>query len=197
MENWGVYRPRGPGPGTLNPNDDITWDIGTSCSINKNTPWNIIRCALLWFISCQHCQHDLNDGVFHIGVALYKSWHCTVQVGMAVWRQLQKFRKKRDPSKHADMETAFLSIWCQSNLFCSTPGVSLDRTQRRIETTYRVILRIFSLLTGLSGVIQAVPMRFLFPQKNSLLRRLHPFMVLVPRVLTWKQRTWRRISLDY
>lgn len=46
------------------------------------------------------------------------AWQCTVQVGMAAWRQLQRFCKKRDPSKHADMESAFLMMWCQSNIFC-------------------------------------------------------------------------------
>ncbi|KAG0623634.1 hypothetical protein M758_3G189700 [Ceratodon purpureus] len=38
---------------------------------------------------------------------------------MAAWNQLQKFRKKRDPSKHAEMEATFLSIWSQADLFCS------------------------------------------------------------------------------
>ena len=118
----GRPRARGPGLGSLNPDDDISWDTGSPCSINRNTPWHIIRCTLLWYIWCQHCSHDLQDGSFHIGVALYKSWQCTVQVGMAAWRQLQKFKKKRDPSKHAEMEASFTAIWCQADLFCSDVG---------------------------------------------------------------------------
>jgi hypothetical protein len=62
---------------------DTLWDVGQSYTINPSTPWDIIRCALLWYIWCQHCEHDLRRGTFHIGIILYKSWQVIVQVGMA------------------------------------------------------------------------------------------------------------------
>lgn len=120
--NLGRPQARGPGPGMIDLEEDITWDAWTSCSINSGTPWLVIRYALLWYLWCQHYEHDLCEGVFHIGVALYKARQCTVQVGMAAWRQLQRFRKKCDPSKHADMESAFITIWCQRSILCVNKG---------------------------------------------------------------------------
>lgn len=81
--NLGRPLARGLDPDPRDPDEDITWDAGTSCTINSGTPWMVIRYALLWYLWCQHCEHDLREGVFHLGVALYKAWQCTVQVGMA------------------------------------------------------------------------------------------------------------------
>lgn len=109
--------PNTPGRGVQD--TDTLWDAGQPCSINVSTPWNIIRHALLWYIWCQHCEHDMRDGAFHIGIALFRAWQVTVQVGMGAWRELQKNRRKRNPEKHSAMEQLFLLIWCQANLFCS------------------------------------------------------------------------------
>jgi hypothetical protein len=54
--------------------EEILWEGGQKCSISSNTPWNLIRQALIWYIWCQHCEHDLREGIFHIGTVLYKSW---------------------------------------------------------------------------------------------------------------------------
>lgn len=111
------------GPGNNAADDeDIHWDAGTKCSINQETPWLVMRSALLWCLWCQHCEHDLRSGIFHLGVALYRTWKITVQVGMGAWRELQRHRKKRNAGRHAEMERRFLEIWTQGDLFCSDCG---------------------------------------------------------------------------
>jgi hypothetical protein len=126
IENWGLILYSDIGsplpPGRQLQNEEILWEAGQKCSINSDTPWNIIKHALIWYTWCQHCEHDLQDGIFHIGIALYKSWQVTVQVGMSVWTELQRFRSKRSLKKHSEMERILLDIWCQGGLFCSNDG---------------------------------------------------------------------------
>jgi len=45
-----------------------------------------------------------------------------MQVGMGAWKELQKFKRKRNPEKHSAMEELFLLIWCQGDLFCTNRG---------------------------------------------------------------------------
>lgn len=35
------------------------------------TPWEILRSCLIWFIKCQKVAFDLRDEEFHIGVTLF------------------------------------------------------------------------------------------------------------------------------
>lgn len=62
--------------------DGEDWDTGTPCQVNSETPWNMLRYALIWSIWCQHCDFDLRTGTFHLGIALYRAWKITVQIGM-------------------------------------------------------------------------------------------------------------------
>lgn len=101
--------------------EEHLWEGGKSCRISKETPFYIIRCGMIWYIWCQHTEHDLHSGIFHLGVAIYRAWQMTVQVGMAAWAELQKYKRKRNPLKHAAMEDLFLQIWTQGQLFCTAP----------------------------------------------------------------------------
>lgn len=76
----------------------------------------------IWYLWCQYIQYDLKQGDFHVGVVLFRSWQTTTQIGMAAWRQLQKFRNKRNPRKHAKMEETLLNLRSQGNLFCISRG---------------------------------------------------------------------------
>lgn len=49
---------------------------------------------------------------------MFKAWKITIQVGMAAWAELQRFRKKRKTEVHSAMEHRFMTIWCQGDLFC-------------------------------------------------------------------------------
>ena len=93
-----------------NTQEDHLWDVGKECRISLETPFHILRCTLIWYIWCQHTKYDLHSGVLHIGIALFRSWQTTVQVGMAAWKELQRYRKKRTSEKHSAMEDLFLKI---------------------------------------------------------------------------------------
>lgn len=100
--------------------------LGTTVRLTPSTKTHYGTCPQMFphvvYIWCQHCEHDLCEGIFYIGVVLYKSWQCIVQVGIAAWRQLQKICKKRDLAKQFDMERAFTSIWSHRDLFCYGVG---------------------------------------------------------------------------
>lgn len=64
----------------------------------------------------------MHSGIFHVGVAIFRAWQTTVQVGMAAWRELQRFRRQRNSQKHYAMEALFLDIRSQGELFCSSNG---------------------------------------------------------------------------
>lgn len=102
--------------------DDTIWKTAKPCVINQETPWLIIRSALLWSLWCQHCEYDLRSGLFHVGVAIFRSWQITVQVGMGAWRELQRYKRKRASEAHATMEQRFMEIWTVGDLFCSDRG---------------------------------------------------------------------------
>lgn len=102
--------------------EDILWDSGAQCAISARTLWDTFRMAIIWFLWCQYVQYDLKEGNFHVGIILFKAWQTTAQIGMAAWRQLLKFKRKRNPQKHAEMERTLLLIWGQGNIFCSPQG---------------------------------------------------------------------------
>lgn len=104
--------------------EDVLWESGTHCTISARTLWDTFRMALIWFMWCQYVQYDLKNGDFHIGVIMFRAWQLTTQIGMAAWRQLQKFKRKRNPQKHAEMERILLNIWGQGGVFCTTDGRS-------------------------------------------------------------------------
>lgn len=88
-------------PRLTNTTNDILWESGAQCMISQRTLWDVLRMATMW---CHYVQYDLKQGDFHVGVVLFTAWQTTTQVEMATWRQLQKFKKKRNPQKHAEME---------------------------------------------------------------------------------------------
>lgn len=120
FNNWqsALLGDLGPPTSNATPGTDKSWDPGRQSSSDVETPWHVIRSGLLWSIWVQICDHDMGSGFFHLGVALYRSWKLTVEVGMGAWRELQKFKKKRDPGKHHTLEQRFLTIWSQGHLFC-------------------------------------------------------------------------------
>lgn len=104
--------------------EDALWESGTHCTISARTLWDTFQMAIIWFLWCQYVQYDLKHGDFHIGVIMFRAWQLTAQIGMAAWRQLQKFKRKRNPQKHAEMERLLLSIWGQGGIFCTSDGRS-------------------------------------------------------------------------
>lgn len=99
------------------PQAETSWDLGRQTTSDTETPWHVLRSGLLWSIWVQICDHDMGSGFFHLGIALFRYWKLTVQVGMGAWRELQKY-KKRGVGRYCQLERNFLDIWCQGNLFC-------------------------------------------------------------------------------
>jgi hypothetical protein len=90
--------------------------VGKLCNFLVKTPWDIFRFSLIWFIWCQKCEYDLREGQFHVGVALFRAWQTTIQVGMATWKELHKqirFVKTLD-----NLICEFKQVWTQGNLLC-------------------------------------------------------------------------------
>lgn len=55
------------------------------------TPWELLRCSLIWFLWCEKVEFDFGKGEFHVGVALFRAWQATVQAGMGAWQEMNKY----------------------------------------------------------------------------------------------------------
>jgi hypothetical protein len=85
-------------------------------------PWEILRMAIIWSLWCQKCEHDLREGQFHIGIALFQSWQLTVQSGMGAWRELIRYAKEPKSKKQQQREADFKTIWAARGIFCTLQG---------------------------------------------------------------------------
>ncbi len=92
----------------------MEWDVDKPYTISTKTPWDILKSSLLWFICCQKCEHDLREGRFHLGRTLFRSWQTIVQIGMAAWKELHRF--KRSNRKQEELVVEFKKIWTQGGL---------------------------------------------------------------------------------
>jgi hypothetical protein len=49
--------------------EDDKWNFTSNYEVTKNTPWDLLRCNLLWQIWCQRCAKVRKGKTFHLGTA--------------------------------------------------------------------------------------------------------------------------------
>ena len=109
-----------PGPQV---DEDLRWDTASACSINSDTPWDILRAQLLWSIWCQKVAHTFRDEKFHLGVVLWHAWRNTVYCAMEAYKEL--FRHKRNEEKRQELISCFQKIWTAENMFGRLQGSNI------------------------------------------------------------------------
>lgn len=106
--------------------EEIPWRAKKAFMITSNTPWDMLCTNLLWFIWTQKCNHNFREEVFSLASALHSAWQTTIQIGMATWYEIEKFRDKRNQQKQAHLEDSFINIWTEGEIFSSKRNGSLQ-----------------------------------------------------------------------
>ena len=99
--------------------EDTPWEAATSYTINGNTPWDILRTNLLWYLWTQECEHNYRRTQFSLAQALANTWRTTIQLGLAAWRKILKLQQKGNPLKQLQIEESFKDMWNTGQVFCT------------------------------------------------------------------------------
>lgn len=99
--------------------EEIQWGATKAYTITSNTPWDMLRTNLLWNIWTQKCKHNFMEGNFNLASAMHNAWQTTIQIGMAAWYEIRKFRDKRKQQRQAQLEETFINIWTEGEIFSS------------------------------------------------------------------------------
>lgn len=97
--------------------EEAPWGAEKAFSINSNTPWDLLRTNILWNIWVQRCRHNFTNEIFSLSSALYTAWQNTIQIGMAAWFEVTKFRHVRGQQKQNQLEETFTNIWTAGEIF--------------------------------------------------------------------------------
>lgn len=98
---------------------ELPWGADKAYTINSNSPWDMLRTNLLWYIWVQKCNHNFREEKFNLTSALYRAWQTTIQIGMAAWYEIQKFRGRRNQQRQLQLEEACIRIWTKGNIFAN------------------------------------------------------------------------------
>jgi hypothetical protein len=114
------------------------------------TPWEILRLSLIWFLWYQKCEFDLRRGDFHVGIALSRAWQTIVQAGMGAWQELTKFNGEETSEKQKQKEESFIRTWSHGGIFCKTErGISWQIVPHRDFLTRNLANRYKSFRAGI------------------------------------------------
>lgn len=72
----GIYDPPGQHGGATLLRDPTPTCLSNDKALPRTideTPWEVLRCSLIWFLWCEKTTYDLRDGEFHVGVALFRA----------------------------------------------------------------------------------------------------------------------------
>jgi hypothetical protein len=79
---------------TIKEAEDSKWTFTSNCEVNRNTPWDLLRCNLLWQIWCQRCAKVRKGKKFHLRTAIFKAWRTTIHTGIAAWNNIWENRNR-------------------------------------------------------------------------------------------------------
>lgn len=105
--------------------EEIPWGADKAYTITSNTPWDMLRTNLLWHIWTQKCNHNFKEEKFNLASALFRAWQTTIQIGMAAWYEIVKYRGRRNQQRRAQLEDNCISIWTKGNIFSSNLNDSI------------------------------------------------------------------------
>lgn len=77
----------------------------------------MLRTNILWNIWTQRCRHNFSDEKFNLSSALFSAWQTTIQIGMAAWYEVKKFRNVRGQRKQSQLEESFTNTWTKGSIF--------------------------------------------------------------------------------
>lgn len=95
------------------------WDAGHKITMSDNTAWELLRACLIWFIWVNKCNQELNSKSFSTGKVLFYAWKTTIQIGMEVWNELHRHKRREERKqelllkfgKRSGQTTGFLPQW--------------------------------------------------------------------------------------
>lgn len=94
--------------------DLITKKFSSLCRVTKETPWDLLRCLILWNIWCQRYNTVMRNKTFHLGTAMHNAWRTVIQIGVATWRNIWK-----NPITSQHRKEVFQDTWTSTGAFCS------------------------------------------------------------------------------
>ena len=95
--------------------EELRWDTASKFTLNIDTPWDILRAQLLWFIWCQKVAHTFRDKIFYIGTVLWHAWRNTIYCAMEAYKK--NFRYKINEEKRHEAICCFQQIWTEGSVF--------------------------------------------------------------------------------
>ena len=106
-----------PGPQV---EEDLRWDTAAAFSINRETPWDVLRAQLLWSVWRQRVEFSFREEHFHLGVVLWHAWRNTIYSAMEAYKEL--FRHARNEEKRQELISCFQQVWTAANIFGRARG---------------------------------------------------------------------------
>lgn len=117
--------------------------------ITEETPWELLRSALIW---CPKTQREFTRESFFLGSIIFRSWQLTIQMAMAAWSSINCIKNL---TRKANLKAAFLGCWFASDILGRTesdvvhwntfPVASL--LPRRLAYLYQFFLSLWCFFT--------------------------------------------------
>ena len=116
--------------------EEIPWGAEKAFTASSDTPWDMLRTNILWNIWTQRCKHNFSEEAFSLASALFNAWQTTIQIGMAAWYEVVKYRNVRGQRKQAQLEEVITNIWTEGNIFCEKGPLNTLRWKFTPDETF-------------------------------------------------------------
>jgi hypothetical protein len=83
--------------------------------VSSHTPWDLLRCNILWQLWCSRCGLTMRGEIFHLGTAILRAWQTTVRTAIAIWRSITALNHGTQHAKKIDI---FYKVWATNSPFC-------------------------------------------------------------------------------